>query len=309
MIPWAALLGVVFGLGLTLVAMAVMPGRGFGMVLLDPEGEEESSIWVKLRNWFRLMGSLSEARERATSRLEKELHDKALLVQDAQMVGRSLESHALHKMFGLLFGAGAAAFLLLLADVAIGFGLPVPILGAGAAIGGLAGWVLPDSILRTAADKERELFRQVTESWLELVAQLVTAGTDTFAALAAAASYSDQPGFVVIRDALRRASVSGLPPWVGLQRLADERRLRFLDPFCSALELAGTTGAEARQAILAQVDAARAKALLEADAAAASSGEKMGAPLALIGGAFMVLMGYPPLAGVMGDASVSVGGL
>lgn len=42
----------------------------------------------------------------------------------------------------------------------------------------------------------------MTESWLELVAQLVTAGADTFGALLTAASYSQQPGFVVIRDAL-----------------------------------------------------------------------------------------------------------
>ena len=38
------------------------------------------------------------------------------------------------------------------------------------------------------------------------MAQLVTAGTDTFAALTKAASYSDQPGFVVIREALRTAA-------------------------------------------------------------------------------------------------------
>ena len=136
-------------------------------------------------------------------------------------------------------------------------------------------------------------------------AQLVTAGADTFGALAAAASYSEQPGFVVIRDALRMSTASGEPPWTGLRRLADQRRLRFLDPFCSALELAGTTGAGSRQAILAQVESARSKAILEADAAAASSGEKMGAPLALIGGAFMILMGYPPLAGIMDSSTLT----
>ena len=164
---------------------------------------------------------------------------------------------------------------------------------------------MPDSILKTEAEKERVLFQQVTESWLELVAQLATAGSDTFAALVAAAGYSEQPGFVVIRDALRVSAASGEPPWTGLRRLADERRLRFLDPFCSALELAGTTGAGSRQAILAQVDAARSKAMLEADAAAASSGEKMGAPLALIGGAFMILMGYPPLAGILDSTTLT----
>ena len=53
------------------------------------------------------------------------------------------------------------------------------------------------------------------------------------------------------------------------------------------------------------MEAARSKAMLEADAAAASSGEKMGAPLALIGGAFMILMGYPPLAGILDTSTLS----
>ena len=53
------------------------------------------------------------------------------------------------------------------------------------------------------------------------------------------------------------------------------------------------------------MEAARSKAMLEADAAAASSGEKMGAPLALIGAAFMVLMGYPPMAGILDTATIS----
>ena len=221
------------------------------------------------------------------------------------MVGRSLETHAAHKMAGLALGAAALAAFALFANTLFGLDLPLPIIMAAAAAGGLGGWLLPDSILKTEAEKERVLFQQVIESWLELVAQLVTAGADTFGALAAAASYSEQPGFVVIRDALRTAAASGEAPWTGLRKLADERRLRFLDPFCSALELAGTTGAGSRQAILAQVEAARSKAMLEADAAAASSGEKMGAPLALIGGAFMILMGYPPLAGIMDTASLT----
>ena len=47
------------------------------------------------------------------------------------------------------------------------------------------------------------------------------------------------------------------------------------------------------------------EAMLEADAAAASAGEKMGAPLALIGSAFMILMGYPPLAGIMDSSTLT----
>ena len=236
------------------------------------------------------------------------MRGKTSLVQDARMVGRSLERHGVAKITGLIVGTallGGCGFLLQL----VGLDLPALLIVAVAALGALAGWWLPDSILKTEADKERKYFQQVTESWLELAGQLVTAGSDTFAALVTAASYSEHPVFITLRNALRVSAARGEPPWTGLRRLADERRLNFLDPFCASLEMAGTTGAGSRETILTQVDAARSKAMHEADAAAAGAGEKMGAPLALIGGAFMVLMGYPPLAGIMDSATLGGPGL
>ena len=292
------LLGAAVGLGLLLIVLGVRPRpvRAPSSASAGPGRSDDGDS-----------SAVQVAARRAAARIGQDLHSKALLSQDARMVGRDLQTHALHKMAGLVLGAVSLAFLGIIANTLRGQGLSLMIIVAAAGAGALGGWWLPDSILKTEADKERALFQQVTESWLELVAQLVTAGADTFAALTRAASYSEQPGFVVIRDALRVAAASGEPPWAGLRKLSEERRLRFLDPFCSALELAGTTGAGSRQAILAQVESARSKAMLEADAAAASSGEKMGAPLALIGGAFMILMGYPPMAGIL-DTS-TLGGL
>ena len=292
----AILLGAMAGVGLLLIVVGLTPRP------VKPQPVEP----VRERNRKTLdTAAVQNATRRAARRIGQDLQSKSALMQNASMVGRSLETHAVHKMVGLVLGAGLLAVFAVFANTLFGLDLPLPIILAAAGAGGLGGWLLPDSMLKTEADKERVLFQQVTESWLELVAQLVTAGSDTFGALAVAASYSEQPGFVVIRDALRVSAASGEAPWTGLRRLAEERRLRFLDPFCSALELAGTTGAGSRQAILAQVDAARSKAMLEADAAAASSGEKMGAPLALIGGAFMILMGYPPLAGILDTATLT----
>ena len=293
------LLGAMAGLGLLLIVVGLTPRPVQAPLSATPDpgrAAEESPESA---------GTVQDATRRAAKRVERDLHSKSMLIQDARMVGRSLETHALHKMAGLVLGAALLAALGFFANSMFELELPLLVIVAVALAGGLLGWWVPDSILKTEADKERVLFQQVTESWLELVAQLVTAGSDTFAALTTAASYSEQPGFVVIRDTLRMSAASGEPPWTGLRRLADERRLRFLDPFCAALELAGTTGAGSRQAILAQVEAARSKAMLEADAAAASSGEKMGAPLALIGGAFMILMGYPPLASIMDSSTLT----
>ena len=287
-------LGVAGGLGLLLVVVALVPRAA--------RSEDEEVILAAATEQGRrsLRGSL----RRFTGWLEQELHGKPTLVEDARMVGRSLEAHALAKIMGLIVGAallGGGGYLASL----MGLGLPPLILIALAALGALGGWWVPDSFLKTEADKERKYFEQVTESWLELAGQLVTAGSDTFASLVTAASYSEQPVFTTLRDTLRVSAARGEPPWTGLRRLADERRLRFLDPFCAALEMAGTTGAGSRETILTQVESARSKSMHEADAAAGSSGEKMGAPLALIGGAFMMLMGYPPLAGIMNSATIS----
>ena len=296
--PLVAVLGGVAGLGLLFMVVAILPrpaGTGEQEPLRRAVGEEGRR-------------SLRATLKRFTGWLENEVAGKPSLVQDALMVGRSLESHVVAKVAGLVVGAallGGGGYLVRL----MGVDLPALILVAAAALGALGGWWLPDSILKTEANKERNYFQQVSESWLELAGQLVTAGSDTFAALVTAASYSDQPVFVTLRDALRVSAARGEPPWTGLRRLADERRLRFLDPFCASLEMAGTTGAGSRETILTQVESARSKAMHEADAAAASSGEKMGAPLALIGGAFMMLMGYPPLAGIMSGASLGGPGL
>ena len=293
MIPTVMMLAVGVGLGATLL-LAGLRRRHLSEMVMTEWGTVQISA----------LGGVKGATRRATSRLEGDLEHKQQLRQDAAMIERSLETHAFAKLGGTAIGAVLA--VLGSVGLSVAFGVQVPLFLVVALAAGLAllGWWLPDSMLESEADAERARFQQSAEAWLELVAQLVTAGSDTHAALGTASAYSEQSAFVSIRNALDESSARAEPPWIGLRRLADERRLRFLDPFVAALELAGTTGAGARQAILSQVDAARSKSLHAADAKAASASEQMGAPLALIGGAFMMLMGYPPLASIM-DSSVA----
>lgn len=287
-------------------AVAIAAAAGIGMLLIGI-GLRRQPQALSVSGAGTPGTGMRSATQRAAHRVERDLQRKQQLNQDAEMVGRTLEIHALTKLGGLVGGAVTVAVLALLFSVSVGLSVPLLLLVVFAAGGALLGWWLPDSLLKTQADQERERFKQSAEAWLELVAQLVTAGSDEQAALNAAARCSNQPAFTAIRDALAEASALGEPPWNGLRRLAESRRLRFLDPFIASLELAGTTGAGARQAILSQVDAARSKSLAEADAEAASASEKMGAPLALIGGAFMVLMGYPPLAGILNSDAIPAG--
>ena len=291
-----------------LLGLAVAAGVGVWLIVLGSMKLPVPPPDPKARSKRNVGGQTGQSTQRLfaglTQMVEAELGGKTAVRQDALMVGRSLEAHAVVKLSGLGMGLGFGAFLGTIARVA-GFSVPVFIIIAIAGGVGFVGWWLPDSILKSEADKERVFFQQASDAWLELVAQLVTAGGDTFGALYTATAYSEQPVFAVVREALRSAAASGDPPWTGLRRMAEARRLPFLEPFCAALELSGTTGAGSRQSILSQVESTRSKALHEADARAASSGEKMGAPLALIGGSFMVLMGYPPLAGMMEDVSLT----
>ncbi|WP_419838285.1 type II secretion system F family protein [Candidatus Poriferisodalis sp.] len=250
---------------------------------------------------------LALSTRKAAGRVERDLRAKQLLSQDAAMMGRPLEVHALVKLGGLVGGGIVMILIAVMASLALSISVPPMLTVAFAAGGALLGWWLPDSILKTEANKERERFKESAEAWLELVAQLVTAGSDATAALHTASGYSSQPAFAAIRNALTEASALGEPPWIGLRRLSETRRLRFMEPFIASLELAGTTGAGSRQAIVSQVEAARSKSLAAADAAAASASEKMGGPLALIGGGFMLLMAYPPLAGILNSDSLPTG--
>ena len=288
------------------LVLALGAAAGFGIMLIGL-GLRRRPLAPTLPGMIPAGKGMRAATHRAAGRVERDLQRKQQLGQDAAMVGRTLEVHALAKLGGLVGGAVLVIVVALMFSVTVGVSVAPMLIVAIAAGGALLGWWLPDSMLKTEADKERERFKQSSEAWLELVAQLVTAGSDEHAALNTAARCSNQPAFTAIRDALAESSAIGEPPWDGLRRLGESRRLRFLEPFIAALELAGTTGAGSRQAILSQVEAARSKSLAEADAEAASASEKMGAPLALIGGAFMVLMGYPPLAGILNSESIPTG--
>ena len=302
---WGAVLGLFGGFGLLMIIVGVK--RKFSPPVIGRLGAA-----VYAQTTFR------DVAKRLRLAAQQKLDTKEELRQDLNMIGRTVEEHTAWKVTSTVVGSILLAVVGGVVSVVAKSsleGMPAALnptavlIIAGSALGALVGWMLPDSIVSTDAEKERFYFQQVAESWLELVAQLVTAGEDTFSALMTATTYSEQPVFTSVRNAMQEAALSGRPPWDGLRGLAKDRRLNFLTPFCAALDLAGTTGTGAHQAILAQVESTRSKAMHEAAADAAAASEKMGAPLALISGAFMMIMGYPPMAGILQSTTTLPGSL
>ena len=118
------LLGAMAGLGLLLIVVGLTPRPVGAPEPVAPEpGREakESSEGAK---------AVQEATRRAARLVERDLHSKSMLIQDANMVGRSLETHALHKMAGLVLGAALLAVLGFFANTLFELELPLLVIVA-----------------------------------------------------------------------------------------------------------------------------------------------------------------------------------
>ncbi|MYH77569.1 MAG: hypothetical protein F4134_07580, partial [Acidimicrobiaceae bacterium] len=124
------LLGTMAGLGLLLVAVGLVPRP-----VRKPQAAPESRRATK--KGAKEAGAVQDATRRAARRIVQDLQSKSALMQDAHMVGRSLETHAVYKMVGLVLGAAVLAAFAVFANTLFGLDLPLPIIVAAAGAGGL----------------------------------------------------------------------------------------------------------------------------------------------------------------------------
>jgi len=227
------------------------------------------------------------------------------LRMDLSMIGRTRRRHAEYKLttgilgaiFGLIVGVGLTQ-------------LPFELPFAGILVvlvcltGALFGFVIPDSLVKSEAEKARVEFDEMTLLWLDLVMPLIASGRDVSTAFLEATYLSRVWPFQLLGRYMNEARHLGKPIWAGLKKLIDEKGLVRLEQLSSALELSQRSGAEIRQTVIAQVHSYRAKAHSESVVRAEFASERMGAPLALTLAAFIVLIGYPATATLTGATDV-----
>ena len=128
--------------------------------------------------------------------------------QELELVGWTPERHALSKVAGLIAGVIApASVVVAVSAIGVSFPLaPTIALAIGAAVGG---FVLPDAMLRDAAEKRRRAFRHALSSYLDLVNVLLAGGAGIETALHAAADAGDGWGYQTLRAELRRPYTIG----------------------------------------------------------------------------------------------------
>ena len=218
--------------------------------------------------------------------------------RDLELVGDDPDRFLLRK---LLFGALGLAFPPVLTAVMaiIGLSLPLVIPGLASLALGAALFFAPDIDVRRRAVAAREEMRRAVCVYLELVALERVADAGTAEALQRAADVGDGLAFVLIRDALVRAQLAGQPAWQGLANLGERVQLPELADVADIMRVSGEDGAAVYSTLRARAASLRTAVLTATAAEANAASEHMIMPVALLGIAFMALLGYPAFARIL----------
>jgi len=284
-----ALLGAGIGAGVVLCHRAVAPRPP----------SLDSLVAMLTRPGIPLVGPAPErpaAFERicsATRRLlETAGYDTARHDQELHLIGMTAERHAFDKLAAAVAG-------LLVPNLAVGgltasgFSVPVGPVAVFSLATCAAGFLLPDLLVRDAAEKRRRAFRHTLSSYLDLVNVLLAGGAGIETALHAAADAGDGWGYQTIRAELRRARLTGQSPWDTFAQLDGQLGINELAELAASVSLAGSHGARIRASLAAKADTLRGHQVAETEAAAEAATERMTVPVAVLLFGFLVFIAYP----------------
>ncbi len=206
-----------------------------------------------------------------------------------------LAEQAIAALLGLL-AAPTVAVLLALAGVDLGLTLPLwaaLVLAAGGAL-------LPELAVRSEAVKQRAAWRHALGAYLDLVVVSLAGGSGVDQALDDAASIGRGPAFGELRHALAEARLARVPPWDTLAALGTRVGVDELGHLAGTVGLAGAEGAKVRASLRARAVALRTRQLTDAEADASAATERMSLPVVLLFGGFLLFLGFPAVAAVLG---------
>jgi tight adherence protein C len=223
--------------------------------------------------------------------------------KDLRVTGRTPERHVAEKLAAATCGLAVPVLVALLVDLS---GVAVPIGGALVAgvLCGVAGWLLPDALLRDAARRRRDEFRHALSSFLDLVNVVLAGGAGIETALEAAAEAGDGWAFGELRAVLARARLTRTSPWDAFAQLGDELAVTELSELAASVRLAGEQGARIKASLAAKAASLRGHQLARVEADAQAASERMAVPTVLMFTGFLVFIGYPALAQILGGSGL-----
>jgi tight adherence protein C len=217
---------------------------------------------------------------------------------DLAVTGTTLDEFLARKAFFAVAGLAAPTVIAgLLATAGIHLPALVPVWAALTVAA--AGFVIPDSRLRSAARQARWVFRAAVGAYLDLVAMRMASGAGLAQALADGAAIGTGPAFAKLRGALADSRTDGLSPAASLGRLGDELHLPDLVDTATRLALVDTTGAQAQASLRAQAASLRDRELADAQGQANERSQSMLVAQVVLGLGFVIFLGYPAVAKVL----------
>jgi Flp pilus assembly protein TadB len=215
------------------------------------------------------------------------------------LIDRSFENYLASKvllgLLGLLF-----APLLLLVITATGahltFVIPV---WAGLALGAVF-FFLPDLEVKQEVQKRRRDFRHAIGAFLDLVSMNLSGGRGVPEALLAASEVGSGWAMWRIRESLVNARITGQTPWQALGALGEEIGADELRDLSAALSLVADDGAKVRESLSTRAASLRRRELADLQGEAGERSQSMLVAQMLLCGAFLVFLIYPAVRVMLG---------
>ncbi|MEU0465363.1 type II secretion system F family protein [Amycolatopsis sp. NPDC006131] len=221
------------------------------------------------------------------------------LRNDLAVTGKSIEHHLAEKatlaLTGLLLPV-LMHLLLVVADVGLGWEVPA----VASILFALGGFLLPDISVRQEAERRRSTFRHALSAYLNLIRVLLAGGAGVDGALSDAVNIGKGWAFQQLRRALVTAKLTRTTPWSTLGQLGTELDVHQLSELAASVSLAGTEGARVRASLAAKAAALRTRELTDAEGEAQAATERMSLPVVMLFGGFLIFIGFPALASVLG---------
>jgi len=216
--------------------------------------------------------------------------------QDLALIGRSPEGYLVQKLTMSLFGLTVPTLL---------WTLLMPTVPWLVSTGSTAGYSLimflgPDITVRSQAKEAREEFKAALIAYLDLIKMARAGGAGPGEALEAPARICHGWAFTRIATTLDPASRGTRDPWDELARLAGQIGVRELADTAAIARRAGTQGARILDSLTAKAASLREQQLSQALVRAKSRTETMTVPVALSVLGYLILLGYPAYARIVG---------
>ncbi|WP_347350372.1 type II secretion system F family protein [Intrasporangium sp.] len=160
-------------------------------------------------------------------------------------------------------------------------------------------WFLPDQSIRKKAAQRRSQFVRAAVAYLQIVAIHRRAEAGATTALREAADISDSWMFTRLREEIRRAQVTGIPAWEGLEQLGARTGIPELSEVGEIMRLAGDAGGAVYEPLLARAKTLSDRIMAEDQTQALTAATNVNAPVGALVGVLMIFILYPVMTTLM----------